>query len=130
MRLLEADQREFPILREFLRGMAEILLRDRLHNPTATLGINWPYTFIRRHPELRTRYTRRMTYQRAKQEDPKVIIPWFETVQTAIQEHGIHEDDIWNFDETGFAMGLCSTPKVFTAAERSERPRRVIQGNR
>ena len=25
-----------------------------------------------------------------------------------IQEHGIHEDCIWNFDGTGFAMGLCT----------------------
>jgi hypothetical protein len=71
-----------------------------------------------------------MTYQRARQEDPKVIIPWFQTVYAAIQEHDIHEDDIWNFDETGFAIGLCSTSKVITAVDRSERPRRVIQGNR
>lgn len=48
----------------------------------------------------------------------------------SIQEHGIHKDDIWNFDETGFAMGLCLTSKVITAAEHSERPRTVIQGNR
>ena len=27
-------------------------------------------------------------------------------------------------------MGLCSTSKVITAVERSERPCRVIQGNR
>jgi hypothetical protein len=51
-------------------------------------------------------------------------------VHATIQEHGIHEDDIWNFDETDFAMGLCSTAKVITAVERSERPHRVIQGNR
>jgi hypothetical protein len=51
-------------------------------------------------------------------------------VHATIQEHGIHEDDIWNFDETGFAMGLCSTAKVITAVEHSEQPRRVIQGNR
>ena len=55
---------------------------------------------------------------------------WFEVVHATIQEHGIHEDDIWNFDETGFAMGLCSTSKVITSVERSGRPRRVIQGNR
>lgn len=29
---------------------------------------------------------------------------WFETVHEAIQEHGIHKDDMWNFDETDFAM--------------------------
>ena len=66
------------------------------------------------------------TYQLAKQEDLKVIMPWFETIREAILEYGIHEHDIYNFDETGFAMGLCSTSKVITAVERSERPRRVI----
>ncbi|KAG2000736.1 hypothetical protein GB937_010888, partial [Aspergillus fischeri] len=55
---------------------------------------------------------------------------WFKAVHEAIQEHSIHEDDIWNFDETGFIMGLCTTSKVITAIERSERPRTVIQGNR
>ncbi|XP_077660230.1 uncharacterized protein AFUA_2G03570 [Aspergillus fumigatus Af293] len=104
-RLLDADKRGFSIRPEFLRGMAQILLCERTQDSTAVLG-------------------------RAKQEDPKVIRQWFETVRKAIQEHGIHEDDIWNFDETGFAMGLCITSKVITAVERSERPRTVIQGNR
>jgi hypothetical protein len=129
-KLLEADKRGFSIRPEFLRGMAQILLRERTQDPTATLGVNWAYKFIKRHPALRTRYNRRITYQRAKQEDPNIIKQWFTTVREAIQEHGIHDDDIWNFDETGFAMGLCSTSKVITAVERSERPRRVIQGNR
>ena len=39
------------------------------------------------------------------------------------------EDDIWNCDETGFVMGLCTILKVITAAEHSERPHTVIQGN-
>jgi predicted HTH domain antitoxin len=83
-RLLDADMRGFLIRPEFLRGMAEVLLCNRLQNPTAALGSNWPYRFIKRYPELRTRYTRRITYQRAKQEDPKVIKPWFETVRATI----------------------------------------------
>ena len=128
--LLDADKQGFSIRSEFLRGMAQILLRERTQDPTAILGINWAYSFTKRRPELRTRYNRRITYQRAKQEDPKVLKEWFEIVRKVIQEHGIHEDDIWNFDETGFAMGLCTTSKVITAAERSERPRTVIQGNR
>lgn len=73
--LLDADKRGFSIRPEFLRGMAEILLRNRRQDSTASLGINWSYKFVKRHPELHTRYTRRITYQRAKQEDPKVINP-------------------------------------------------------
>ena len=129
-RLLDADKRVFSIRPEFLREMAQILLRKRIQDPTATVGVNWAYKFIKRHPALRTQYNRRITYQRAKQEDPNVLKQWFTTVHEAIQEHGIHEDDIWNLDETGFAMGLCSTSKVITAVDRSERPRRVIQRNR
>jgi hypothetical protein len=129
-RLLDADKRGFSIRPEFLRGMAQILLHERTQDPTATIGVNWAYKFVKRHPALCTRYNRRIIYQRAKQEDPRVIKQWFITVHEAIQEYGIHEDDIWNFDETGFAMGLCTTSKVITAVDRSERPRTVIQGNR
>ena len=129
-RLLDTDKYRFPIRPEFLRGMAEILFCDHLQNPTATIGINWPYKFIKHYPEIYTQYTRQITYQHAKQEDPKIIIPWFQTVQAAIQEHGIHEDNIWNFDKIGFAIGLCSSSKIITAIERSERPYKVIQGNR
>jgi hypothetical protein len=51
-------------------------------------------------------------------------------VHATIQEHGIHEDDIWNFDETGFIMGLYSTTKVITTIKHSEQPCKVIQENR
>ena len=54
--ILDADKRGFPIRPEFLRGMAEILLRERLHDSKATLGINWASTFIKRHSEVRTQY--------------------------------------------------------------------------
>jgi hypothetical protein len=45
-RLLEADKRGFPIRLEFLRGMAQILLRERLQDHTASLDINWAYKFL------------------------------------------------------------------------------------
>jgi hypothetical protein len=38
--LLDADKRGFLIRPEFLRGMAQILLRKRIQDPTAVLGIN------------------------------------------------------------------------------------------
>ncbi|RJE17446.1 Pogo transposable element, partial [Aspergillus sclerotialis] len=68
--------------------------------------------FVNRRPELRTRYSRRYNYQRAKNEDPKALREWFNTVQRVINENRILPEDIYNFDETGFAMGLISTAKV------------------
>lgn len=77
--------------------MAHILLRGRLQDSTTGLGVNWAYKSIKRHEELQTQYNKRITYQRAKQEDPRVIQEWFESVYAVIQEYCIHEDDIWNF---------------------------------
>jgi hypothetical protein len=45
------------------------------------------------------------------------IKEWFLMVQRAIKENGIQPEDIYNFDETGFAMGLILSQKVVTRAE-------------
>jgi hypothetical protein len=71
--LLDADRRGFSIRPQFLRGMAHILLCARTNNPTAVIRVNWAYKFIKCHPALRIRYNQRISYQRAKQEDLKII---------------------------------------------------------
>jgi hypothetical protein len=40
------------------------------------------------------------------------------------------DEDIYNFDETGFQIGVISTAKVITRAERSRRHVSVQPGNR
>ncbi|KAJ8154161.1 hypothetical protein LV156_003224 [Aspergillus fumigatus] len=56
-----------------VRDMANILLAARGNNPPATVGKNWPSTFIQRRDEIRTRFSRRYDYQRALNEDPKSL---------------------------------------------------------
>jgi hypothetical protein len=96
--------------------MANILLAARGSTPPPTVGKNWPSTFINRRPELCTRFSRRYDYQRALNEDPKALRAWFMTVQNVIDEKGIQPEDIYNFDETGFAMGLIATARVVIVA--------------
>ncbi|EGU71996.1 hypothetical protein FOXB_17495 [Fusarium oxysporum f. sp. conglutinans Fo5176] len=83
--------------------MANSLLADRDASP---VGIRWVHNFIQRQPELITRRFRRYDYQRAKCEDPTIIRGWFRLVENTIAKYGIQLDDIWNFDETGFMMGM------------------------
>ena len=97
--------------------MANLLLSTRGTTPIQTVGKNWVSTYVKRHPELDTRFSRRYNYKRAKCEDPKIIMEWFDLVQKTILKYGIQEDDIYNFDETGFAMGLTATAKVITRAK-------------
>ncbi|ODM16160.1 hypothetical protein SI65_08594 [Aspergillus cristatus] len=97
--------------------MANLLLAKRGSTTIETVGEKWVYNFTQRHPQLKSRFSQRYDYQRAKQEDSKVIQKWFDTIQRTITEHGILLENIYNFDETGFAMGLTATVKVITRAE-------------
>jgi hypothetical protein len=53
------------------------------------VGQQWVRNFVKRQSDLRTRFTRRYDYQRAKNEDPKVIMEWFTQVERVISEYGI-----------------------------------------
>ncbi|KAF4453469.1 hypothetical protein F53441_3879, partial [Fusarium austroafricanum] len=44
--------------------------------------------------------------------------------------YGIRPDEIYNFDETGFIMGVIASGMVVTGAERRGRPKSVQPGNR
>ena len=113
-----------------VREMANILLATRGSHPPPTVGKNWPSTFIDRREEIRSCFSRRYDYQRALNEDPKSLRAWFATIQRVINENGIQPEDIYNFDETGFAMGLISAQKVVTRAEYYSRRSILQPGNR
>ncbi|TVY72482.1 hypothetical protein Focb16_v012904 [Fusarium oxysporum f. sp. cubense] len=107
--------------------MANRLLADRDASP---VGKRWAINFIKRQPQLKTCFQRRYDYQRAKCEDPIAIRNWFRLVQNTIAKYGIRSDDIWNFDETGFMMGVISSGIVITSSERHGNPKSVQPGNR
>ena len=54
----------------------------------------------------------------------------FKRVWDTIIQYGIHNEDVWNFDETGFQMGVIATAKVITGTDCAGRPRIVQPGNR
>jgi hypothetical protein len=110
-----------------IEEMANRLLANRGARP---VGKRWAINFINRQPELKMRFPQRYDYKRAKCEDPTIIRNWFRLVQNTIAKYGIHTDDIYNFDETGFMMGMISTRKVATRAQRRGKPKTVQPGNR
>ncbi|OQD85571.1 hypothetical protein PENSOL_c099G07384, partial [Penicillium solitum] len=113
-----------------VRGMANLLLEKRGTTPVLSVGEKWVYNFMKRRPLLSSRFSKRYNYERAKCEDPKIITEWFNLVQKIVLQYRIDPDDIYNFDETGFAMGLTATTKVITRSEYYGR-RPVLQpGNR
>ena len=102
--------------------MANRLLADRDALP---VGKRWASNFVKRHLDLKTRFFRKYDYQRAKCEDPTIIRDWFRLVESIIAKYGIDLADIYNFDETGFMMGLITSGMVVTGTDRRGKPKSV-----
>jgi len=125
--ILDLDARSFPPRICGVEDMANLLLAERDAPP---VGTRWASNFIKRQPKLKTRFLRKYDYQRAQCEDPALIWGWFQLVRNTIAKYGIEESDMYNFDETGFMMGIISTGTVVTSAERRGRPKLAQPGNR
>jgi hypothetical protein len=85
---------------------------------------------IKRHKEHRTRWVRNYDHQRAKCEDLRLIKSWFMLVRNIQAKYGILEDDIYNFDETGFMMGIIFAGMVVTTSEGRTKAKLAQPGNR
>ncbi|EGU72749.1 hypothetical protein FOXB_16738 [Fusarium oxysporum f. sp. conglutinans Fo5176] len=125
--ILDLDSRGFPSRLSYVEDIANSLLANR---NAPRVGKRWAHNFVKRQLELKTHRFRRYNYQRAKCEDPTIIRGWFRLVENTIAKYGIRSDDIWNFDETGFMMGMIEPGTVVTGAHRQGRPKQVQPGNR
>src|SRR5438034_638318 len=93
------------------------------------VSINWPNNFVKRMPELKVKFNQKYDYSRAKCEDSEVISSWFRLVANTKAKYGITNNNTYNFDESGFMMGVISTGAVVTGSERRNRPKQVQPGN-
>jgi hypothetical protein len=125
--ILDLEARGFaPRLCE-VADIADQLLAARGGIP---IGKNWAQRFVARTEELKMAFSRAKDRQRVLQEDPEVISSWFKLVQDTTSQYGVHPDDIHNFDETGFQMGVIGSMKVVTGSERRTRPNLIQPGDR
>jgi DDE superfamily endonuclease len=125
--VLELSTRSFPPRLCGVEDMANQLLRARDASPVGKL---WAHNFVRRQPELRTRFSRKYDYQRALCEDPKLICEWFALVRNITAKYGILEEDSYNFDETGFMMGIIFAGMVVTTSDGLSKAKLAQPGNR
>jgi hypothetical protein len=124
--ILKLDAQGLSPTISLVKEMADAICKAR---GAPSVGVNWPNTFIKRTPALKTRLGRTYECQRRLCEDPQVIEGWFKLVKNTIDKHGILPQDIYNFDETGFQMGQISALMVVIATDRQGRPKQVKPTN-
>ena len=78
------------------------------------IGEDWPRRFIERHPNLTAMYSRRIDASRLKEASAETITRWLESAREVIQECNIRSKNIYNMDETGFAIGSIKRRRIIT----------------
>jgi len=100
--VFDLDSRGFP---PRIHNIEDITNRLLTTYNTTYIGPHWASNFVKRQPELRTRWNRPYDYQKVQYEDLEIIGAWFRLFQNMVVKYSIMESDIWNFDETGFFIG-------------------------
>ncbi|KAM3066847.1 hypothetical protein ACMFMG_012173 [Clarireedia jacksonii] len=125
--VLDLDVRGFPLTLAAVADMANHILTTRGEKK---VGKHWVQRFVDRCTEFKVCRTRIYDFQRALNEDPELIAKWFELYRSIREEYGIVDADIWNFDETGFMMGIIYSHMVVTKADRCGRAKKIQPGDR
>ncbi|KAK6823615.1 hypothetical protein PG987_013872 [Apiospora arundinis] len=123
----DAHSRGFAPRIPDVEDMANTILATR---DAIRVGTRWASNFVKWQPQLKTRLSRVYDYQRALCEDPKKIAAWFELFRNIRAKYGILDEDLYNFDETGFMMGQIASSMVVTGADRDGKRKKVQPGNR
>lgn len=125
--ILDLDTRGFPPNLGDVEDMANLILASR---GKGRVGKLWAHRFVKRRSELKTRFSRVYDFQRALCEDSDAIGAWFRLVENMRAKYGIQDCDFYNFDETGFMMGVICPGMVVTRADRQGRGKSIQPGNR
>lgn len=114
---------EFFPQRAIVEKMATTMLSLKSPTSSQKVGTSWVAHLVKRHSKLSSVYNLKFDVQIAEGDDPKLISLRFKLGGNTIANHGIVEEDIFNFDGIGFQMGVTATSKVITASDRKDRLR-------
>jgi DNA-binding transcriptional MerR regulator len=93
--------------------------------PPPKIGEHWVERFLKRNPQYHLRRRRALDIERSRALDKGVVEFWFEDYIRVVNENGILPEDIYNFDETGFQIGVGQDQWIVTR----EPKRKIFNGS-
>jgi len=97
-----------------LRELAEIIRKRRVKDSADgeiqaivydEIGEQWVRRFLARHPELASVRPRSIDAVRLRDTSPERLQRWFDDLEKVLAEYNIKPENIYNMDESGFAIG-------------------------
>jgi hypothetical protein len=95
-----------------LRRVAKINTADMQLVTTPTIGKEWVKRFLKRHPILATVSSKAIDSSRWRDTTPEVINTWFDVFEDVLNTYRFEDHNIYNMDETGFAIGTSQSNRV------------------
>ena len=92
-------------------GCANAILRRKHHltspdTPPPIVGPAWTTRFLERYSEFHVRKQKSLDSNRKRAHHPDDLYNWFLQYKSLRDEKGIQDGDQYNFDETGFRIGI------------------------
>jgi hypothetical protein len=115
-------------LAEILRELGRVKKTDGNQVPVIVydkIGKDWVQRFLGRHPELASVRPRSIDAVRVKDTSPEELKKWFDGLEKVLAEFNIKFENIYNMDESGFAIGernlggVSSRPKSVNNSKQS-----------
>jgi hypothetical protein len=75
-------------------------------DPAPLVSDQWARRFLERHPEYFIRKQRTIDADRKNAHQPEEIRTWFENYHAVCNQYNIQVADTYNFDESGFRIGI------------------------
>lgn len=100
---------------------AAVTLFNEAHRPDqriTRMGPHWCKRWLSRHSGIRKMKRKPLPFHRKNASDIKILERHFELFKTQRDEYNIQLEDTWNFDETGFRIGVTRADWVVTAEPR------------
>ena len=104
--ILEEDSRAQPPSHPRVREMASRILL--MNGDTEPLGQLWVPHFIARNPRVASVVGRTIESARTTGANYETVRAFLELFERTRIELGIRYEDMWNMDETGVALGVCT----------------------
>jgi len=103
------DKIETSARLHMIRGCANAILLQ-MHSdqslPIPLVGEHWARRFMDRHPECHIRKQYTIDLDRKNAYNEECILDWFGRYANVCDKYGIQTSDRYNFDETGFRIGI------------------------
>jgi hypothetical protein len=97
-----------------LREMATLMLRSG--HDEKPLGQDWHLAFLRRNPSVKSLMGRVIDSARVKELTTTLVRTYFERLNVAHRKYNIKQANMWNMDEHGMGLGICTNGKVLCGA--------------